>query len=66
MHQVNTELFKSSEKKIVDLVKSISEKLFINGLALDENLLKDIVGRAVNEASQLGNLKVYLNPDDLR
>jgi flagellar assembly protein FliH len=63
--QVNEDLIHGSETKIVELLKQITEKLFINGLALDTNFLKDVVARAINEASRLGNLKVYLNPADL-
>jgi flagellar biosynthesis/type III secretory pathway protein FliH len=65
MQQLNTEIIQDSEEKVVELVKLITEKLFVNGLALDANILKDIVARAISEASRLGNLKVYLNPDDL-
>jgi flagellar assembly protein FliH len=63
--QVNEELIQGSETKIIELLKLITEKLFSNGLALDSNILKDVVARAINEASRLGNLKVYLNPADL-
>lgn len=63
--QVNDELIRGSETKIIELLKLITEKLFSDGLALDSNILKDVVARAINEASRLGNLKVYLNPADL-
>ncbi len=65
LQQVNDELIRGSETKIIELLKLITEKLFSNGLALDSNILKDVVARAINEASRLGNLKVYLNPADL-
>jgi flagellar biosynthesis/type III secretory pathway protein FliH len=65
MLQTHEDVIRGSETQIVELVKLITEKLFSSGLALDPNILKDVVARAINEASRLGNLKVYLNPEDL-
>ena len=65
LQSLNDEIIKSSETKIIELVKLITEKLFANGMALDATILRDVVARAINESSRLGNIKVYLNPTDL-
>jgi flagellar assembly protein FliH len=65
LQNLNDEIIKSSETKIIELVRLITEKIFSTGMALDATILRDIVARAINEASRLGNLKVYLNPTDL-
>ena len=65
LQSLNEEIIKSSETKIVELIKLITVKMFANGLALDATMLRDVVARAINEASRLGNVKVYLNPEDL-
>jgi flagellar assembly protein FliH len=65
MNKSKEEILKNTEPEIIELLKMIAEKLFTNGMVLDANILKDIVGRAINEASRIGNLKVYLNPGDL-
>jgi flagellar assembly protein FliH len=65
MNKLKEELLQNTESEIIELIKIIAAKLFTNGMVLDANVLKDIVGRAINEASRIGNLKVYLNPSDL-
>ena len=65
MNKTKEEVLQNTESEIIELIKIIAEKLFTNGMVLDANVLKDIVGRAINEASRIGNLKVYLNPSDL-
>ncbi len=65
LNHIKEEIISNSENDVIDLVKIIAQKMFTNGIELDENILKNIVGRAVNEASRIGNLKVYLNPNDL-
>jgi flagellar assembly protein FliH len=65
MNKAKEEILRNTQPEIIELVRIIAEKMFTNGMILDANVLKDIVGRAVNEASRIGNLKVFLNPGDL-
>jgi len=53
-----------SEPQIVQTIHAIAQKMFGSGVALDTHSLKDVVGRAIEEASRLGNVRVYLNPED--
>jgi flagellar biosynthesis/type III secretory pathway protein FliH len=48
------------------MVLSIGKKLFGGGFELPAEEIDHIVSRAINEASRLGNLRVYLNPEDAK
>jgi flagellar assembly protein FliH len=76
MHQVErviqeTQLWQEqvmhqSQRKIIDMVIAIGRKLFGSGYELSPEQIDHIVSRAINEASRLGNLRIYLNPDDAK
>jgi flagellar biosynthesis/type III secretory pathway protein FliH len=76
MHQVErlfqeTQLWQEqvmhqSKGRIVEMVLAIGKKLFGNGFELSAELIDHIVSRAINEGSRLGNLRIYLNPDDAK
>ncbi len=53
-----------SEPQIVQTIQAIAQKMFGSGVTLDTHSLKEVVGRAIEEASRLGNVRVYLNPED--
>lgn len=55
-----------SQNRIMDMVLSIGKKLFGHGFELPAEQIDHIVSRAINEASRLGNLRVYLNPEDAK
>ncbi len=55
-----------SQSKIIDMVMSIGRKMFGNGFELPPEQIDRIVSRAINEASRLGNLRIYLNPEDAK
>jgi hypothetical protein len=46
------------------MVQTISKKLFGSGFVLDAPGIEQMVGRAINEANRLGNLRIYVNPED--
>jgi hypothetical protein len=48
------------------MVLAIGKKLFSSGFELPADQIDHIVSRAINEASRLGNLRVYLNPEDAK
>jgi flagellar biosynthesis/type III secretory pathway protein FliH len=53
-----------SESVIIEIIQSIAKKLFGNGFILEPATVEQMVARAISEASRLGNLRVYLNPED--
>ncbi len=53
-----------SEPQVVQTIQAIAQKMFGSGVTLDTQTLKEVVGRAIEEANRLGNVRVYLNPED--
>lgn len=60
------QVMQKSQTRIMEMVLSIGKKLFGNGFELPVAQIDQIVSRAINEASRLGNLRIYLNPEDAR
>ncbi|BCY17949.1 MAG: hypothetical protein GYA12_03995 [Chloroflexi bacterium] len=60
------QVMRQSQSRIIEMVLSIGKKLFASGFELPAEQLDQIVSRAINEASRLGNLRVYLNPEDAK
>ncbi|NLF49718.1 MAG: hypothetical protein GX577_01135 [Leptolinea sp.] len=55
-----------SQGKIIEMVISIGRKMFGHGFQLPAEQIDQIVSRAINEASRLGNLRIYLHPEDAK
>ncbi|MEI8131612.1 MAG: FliH/SctL family protein [Leptolinea sp.] len=55
-----------SQGRIIEMIVEIGRKLFGDGFQLPAEQLDHIVSRAINEASRLGNLQIYLHPDDAK
>ncbi|NPV87556.1 MAG: hypothetical protein HPY45_16285 [Anaerolineae bacterium] len=53
-----------AEEDIIGMVQAIAQKLFGNGYRLDASAIEEMVGRAITEAARLGNLRVYMHPED--
>jgi flagellar assembly protein FliH len=74
MHQVTrilqeTQLWREqvmhqSQGHIMEMIIEIGRKLFGDGFELPAERLDHIVSRAINEGSRLGNLRIYLHPED--
>jgi flagellar assembly protein FliH len=74
MHQVErvfqeTQLWQEqvmhkSQGRIMEMIVEIGRKLFGNGFDLSAEQIDHIVSRAINEGSRLGDLRIYLNPED--
>jgi flagellar assembly protein FliH len=58
------ELLSQSESMILTLVKDISQKLFGEGYVLDKDTLQQTFNRVLENARSLGNLRIYVNPED--
>lgn len=76
MHQVErifqeTQLWQEqvmhqSQGRIMEMVIEIGRKLFGDGFELSAEQLDHVVSRAINEGSRLGNLRIYLHPEDAK
>jgi flagellar biosynthesis/type III secretory pathway protein FliH len=76
MHQVGrifqeTQLWQEqvmhqSQGLIMGMIVEIGRKLFGDGFELAADQLDHIVSRAINEGSRLGNLRIYLHPEDAK
>ena len=60
------QMMHQSQSRLMDMVLAIGKKLFGGGFELPPEQLDHIVSRAINEASRLGNLRVYLHPEDAK
>ncbi|MCL4559613.1 MAG: FliH/SctL family protein [Chloroflexi bacterium] len=58
------ELLVQSETVVIGLVKEIGRKLFGDGLALDSTVLQQTFNRVMENARSLGDLSIYVHPDD--
>jgi flagellar biosynthesis/type III secretory pathway protein FliH len=58
------ELLGKSEDIVLSLVKEISRKIFGEGFVLPAEVLQQTFGHVVENARSLGNLRVYVNPED--
>lgn len=53
-----------SEPAIIEMIKSISQDLFGEGYVLNVQEIEGVITRAISQASRLGDLRVYMNPED--
>jgi flagellar biosynthesis/type III secretory pathway protein FliH len=60
------QVMRQSQTRIIEMVMAIGKKLFSSGFELPAEQIDHIVSRAINEASRLGNLRVYLHPEDAK
>jgi flagellar biosynthesis/type III secretory pathway protein FliH len=60
------QVMRQSQTRIIEMVMAIGKKLFGSGFELPSEQIDHYVSRAINEASRLGNLRVYLHPEDAK
>lgn len=58
-------ILSQGEMMMLRLVIEIAQTLFGDGLPLDPDTLGQAFGRALAEAKTLGNLRIYVHPDDV-
>ncbi|NMB87373.1 MAG: hypothetical protein GYA17_03370 [Chloroflexi bacterium] len=58
------ELFAQSEPTILALVKDIGQAVYGPGMILDSEALQQNLNRAVENARSLGDLRIFIHPDD--
>jgi flagellar biosynthesis/type III secretory pathway protein FliH len=57
-------MFEQGEMMMLRLVIEIAQTIFGDGLPLDPDTLGQTFSRALNQAKSLGNLRVYVHPED--
>ncbi|EKE22314.1 MAG: hypothetical protein ACD_6C00867G0009 [uncultured bacterium] len=58
------DMMNQAEPMIMDLVKKMAQKMFGEGVALDNTALQQHFATVMESARSLGDLRVYLNPAD--
>lgn len=58
------ELMEQSEPIVLDIIRTIAQKLFGEGFVLDQPALQETFNRILENARSLGNLRIYVNPED--
>lgn len=57
-------LLAQSEPMVLDLIRTIAQKLFGEGFILDASTLQETFNNILDNARSLGNLRIYVNPED--
>jgi flagellar biosynthesis/type III secretory pathway protein FliH len=58
------EMYSQSEAAVLNLVKDISQALFCEGIALEEEKLQQTFNKILSNARSLGDLRVFVHPED--
>jgi len=60
------EMEQASEATILEMVKEIARTLFGHGFALEQEALQQAFHHVLENARSLGDLRIYVNPEDAR
>ncbi len=63
--ETRTEFFAKAEKEMVDLVTVVSSEIVLREIKKDENIIADVLRKAVEEIHIQQKIKVRVNPTDL-
>ncbi|MEN4010550.1 MAG: FliH/SctL family protein [Chloroflexota bacterium] len=63
-HAWQANLASTSEEIVLEMIREMAKAVFGEGVALDEQALQMNLNRVVENASALGDLKIYLHPLD--
>lgn len=58
------EVMTQGQTIVIDIVRDIAKTMFGSGVVLDEKTLQNNLTRIMENAKNIGNLKLYLNPSD--
>ena len=58
------ELMEQSEPIVLDIIRTIAQKLFGEGYVLETTALQETFNNILENARSLGNLRIYVNPED--
>jgi flagellar assembly protein FliH len=62
---IRTEFFAKAEKEMVDLVTMVSSEIVLREIKEDENIIADVLRKAVEEIHLQQKIKIRVNPADL-
>ena len=62
--QWQTEFMSNGEQVLTEMLKEIAQSMFGEGVHLDANALQINLNRVMENAQRLGDLNIYLNPQD--
>jgi flagellar assembly protein FliH len=63
-HKWQSLFMESGEQVLIDMLKEIAQIMFGEGINLDANALQLNLNRIMENAQRLGDLKIFLNPQD--
>lgn len=63
-HSWKLKTMSESEPAVIEMIKIISKELFGEGFRLNPQEIEGVITRAISQASRLGDLRIYLNPED--
>jgi len=58
------DMYAQSQTAVFNLVQEIAKTLFCDGLQLDSDMLQQTFNRILANARSLGDLRIYINPED--
>ncbi len=58
------EVITQSQDVVIEIIREISQTMFGSGLVLNNEALQQNLNRILENAKNIGNLKLYLNPND--
>jgi len=64
IHQLRDQIISNNEESILALVMDVSKALFSEGFTLEKDVLEKVILKALRDAKELGNLTLYLHPED--
>jgi flagellar assembly protein FliH len=63
-HKWQSAFLESSEQTLTDMLREIAQTMFGEGVHLDSNALQINLNRIMESAQRLGDLNIFLNPQD--
>lgn len=57
-------MLSQSEQMVLDIIRTIAQKMFGSGFELDRETLQVTLNKVLENARSLGNLRIYVNPED--
>jgi flagellar assembly protein FliH len=58
------EMLSQSESAVIEMVKDMARTLFSNGMLVDHTVLQDTFTKALLRGRSLGNLRIFVHPED--
>lgn len=63
-HEWQVSMMKNGEQTLMEMLKDIAQTIFGEGVRLDPDALQMNLNRIMDNAQRLGDLKIFINPED--